>query len=162
MGGLTLSGSYTYAYVRIPATINPFPVYVAGVGMVVNTTPINIYQEYTPTDAVTGAIDYQTPFEHFTLRAHLDGNWNSGSYGTDRDPSTTLKAIKSQPGLVFNGRISVGDIELSSGARLTVSLWARNLFNEQHVYTRSISLTTGITGVFNDPTTFGVEGKVKF
>jgi iron complex outermembrane receptor protein len=160
--GLTLSGSYAYAYVQIPPTINPFPTYIPGVGMVVNTTPLNIYQEYTPTHAVTGAIDYQAPFEQFTLRAHLDGNWDSGSYGTDRDPSAVLKAIKSQPGLVFNGRIALGDIVVAEGSKLTVSLWARNLFNEEHLYTRSISATTGISGVFNDPRTYGVEFKVRY
>ena len=162
MRGLTLSGSYTYAYVHLPPTINPFPVFVPGVGTVVNATPINIYQEFTPTNAVTGAIDYQKPFEQFTLQAHLDGNWDSGSYDTDRDPSPTLKAIKSQPGLVFNGRIALGDIKLASGARLTVSLWSRNLFDEQHLYTRTNSLTSGVSGAFNDPRTFGFEGNVKF
>jgi iron complex outermembrane recepter protein len=162
MQGLTLSGSYTYAYVHLPPTINPFPVFVPGVGTVVNTTPITIYQEFTPADAVTGAIDYQTPFEQYTLRAHLDGNWDSGSYSTDRDPSPTLRAIKSQPGLVFNGRIALGDIKLDSGATLTLSLWSRNLLDEQHLYTRTNSITSGITGTFNDPRTFGFEGNVKF
>ncbi|MDR3474142.1 MAG: TonB-dependent receptor, partial [Devosia sp.] len=97
-----------------------------------------------------------------TLQAHLDGNWDSGSYGTDRDPSPTLKAIKSQPGLVFNGRIGLADIRVASGAKMAISLWSRNLFNEQHLYTRTISSTTGVSGIFNDPRTFGVEGNVKF
>jgi iron complex outermembrane receptor protein len=162
MEGLTISGSYTYAYVRIPATINPFPVFVPGVGTVVTTVPTALYQEYTPQNAVTGAIDYQRPFDNFTLRAHLDGNWDSGSYGTDRDPAPGVAAIKSQSGLVFNGRIALGDIQVAQGSRLTLSLWARNLFNEQHLYTRSFSPTSGISGVFNDPRTFGFEGRASF
>jgi iron complex outermembrane receptor protein len=161
--GLTLSASYAYNYVHVPATINPFPTYVPGVGMVVATTPTIIYQEVTPLNAASASIDYQRPFERFTLRAHLDGNWDSGSYSTDRDPSPGLTAIKSQPGLVFNGRIAAGDIAVpSTGARLTLSFWVRNLFNEQHLYTRGISLTGGITGVYNDPRTFGFEGNMKF
>ena len=163
MEGLTLSGSYTYAHVHLPPTLNPFPTFVPGVGMVVASTPTTIYQEFTPEHAVTGAIDYVRPFENFTVRAHLDGNWDSGSYSTDRDSSPTLPAIKSQPGLVFNGRISLADIGLaSSGGRLTVSFWVRNLFNEQHLYTRTNSLTSGITGVFNDPRTLGFQGKIDF
>jgi iron complex outermembrane receptor protein len=162
MEGLTLSASYTYAYVHLAPTINPFPTFVPGVGMVVATTPTTLYQEYTPQHAVSAAIDYARPFENFTVRAHLDGNWDSGSYGTDRDPSPVLKAIKSQSGLVFNGRISLADIELTgSGARLSLSLWGRNLFNEEHLYTRTISATTGTNGAFNEPRTFGLEGKVR-
>jgi iron complex outermembrane receptor protein len=162
MQGLTLSGSYTYAHISIPPTINPFPVFVPGVGTVVTTIPTTIYQEFTPEHAVTAAIDYQTPFEDFTLRAHLDGNWDSGSYGTDRDPAPGVPAIKSQSGLVFNGRIALSDIQVAQGSRLTLSLWSRNLFNEQHLYTRTFSPTSGINGVFNDPRTVGFEGRVSF
>ncbi|MGZ6039283.1 MAG: TonB-dependent receptor, partial [Phenylobacterium sp.] len=161
--GLTLTGSYTYAHVSLAPTINPFPTFVPGIGMVVSPTPFTIYQEFTPEHAVTGAIEYSRLFENFTLRAHLDGNWAAGSYGTDRDPSATLRAIKSQESLVFNARISLANIGLaSSTARLTLSLWARNLFDEQYLYTRNISLTSGISGNFNEPRTFGFEGKVSF
>ena len=63
---------------------------------------------------------------------------------------------------MFNGRISLADIQLAdSGARLSVSLWGRNLFNKEYLYSRNISLTTGITGSFNEPRTFGLEAKVK-
>jgi iron complex outermembrane recepter protein len=158
--GLTLSASYAYNYVSIPATINPFPVFVAGVGTVVSTTPIGIYQAWTPEHAASASIDYSLPLDGFTLRAHLDGNWDTGSYSTDRDPSPTLKAIRSESALVFNGRLSVADIELSSGAKLAVSIWGRNLFNEEHLYSRSISATNGISGNFNDPRTFGIDFKI--
>ncbi|HEX4182062.1 MAG TPA: TonB-dependent receptor, partial [Caulobacteraceae bacterium] len=161
--GLTMSASYAYNYVHIPATINPFPVFVPGVGTVVTTTPTTIYQEITPEHSVSGAIDYQRPFEDFTLQAHLDGNWDSGSYDTDRNPSPGLLAIKSQPGLVFNSRLSAGDIALkSSGATLTLSLWVRNLFDEQHLFSRSNSITGGVSGIYNDPRTFGFEGRIRF
>jgi len=160
--GLTLSASYTYAHVDLPPTLNPFPTYVPGVGMVVATTPTNLYQEFTPEHAATAAVDYVRPLGNFKLRTHLDASWDSGSYATDRDPGPTLKAIKSEPGLVFNGRISLADIELAgSDARLSVSLWARNLFNEEHLYTRTVSLTSGRSGSFNEPRTFGLEAKVK-
>jgi iron complex outermembrane receptor protein len=162
MEGLTISGSYTYAHVHLPPTINPFPTFVPGVGMVIATTPTTIYQEYTPEHSATGAVDYHLPFELFTLRAHLDGSWDSGSYGTDRDPSPALKAIKSQAGLVFNSRVSLTDIQMTSGAKLAVSVWARNLFNEQHLYTTNIQSTVGVIGAYNDPRTFGFEGNIQF
>lgn len=171
--GLTLSGSYTYSYVRMPDALNPFPTYVPGTGMVFATQATTFHQLYTPKHAVTGAIDYETHLEDLTLRAHLDANWNSGYYTTSSDiavgkdsAGNTVYApqYRSQPGFVFNGRFSVGDIALaSSGAKLTVSLWVRNLFNEAHMITRSeSSVGNGVTGLFNDPRTFGVQGNIKF
>ena len=161
--GVTLSISYAYNYVHIPPTINPFPTFVAGVGTVVTTVPTTIYQEFTPNDSLSGQLDYQRPFQYFVLKAHFDGNWDDGSYGTDRDSSPTLPAIKSQPGLVFNGRLSVADIGISSGGPADAgSLWARNLTNEQHLFIRTNSLTSGISGTYNDPRTFGFEGRASF
>lgn len=95
-----------------------------------------------------------------TLRVHFDGIYASGSYSTDRDPSPTLSAIRSQPALVFNGRLSLADIAVSNRGKVSVSVWARNLFNEEHLYSRSISATNGISGNFNDPRTFGIEVKI--
>ena len=72
--GLTLSANYAYNYVYIPPTINPFPAFQTGIGTVVSTTPIGIYQAWTPEHAASGAIDSTLPFKGFTLRAHIDGN----------------------------------------------------------------------------------------
>jgi iron complex outermembrane receptor protein len=161
---LILSGSYAYNYVHIPAVVNPYPTYVVGVGEVYSTTPTALNQIYTPLNSLTAAADYETPVNQFSLRAHLDANWDSGSYSsTIAYVSPGIRQIRSQPGLVFNARVSLGDIELpSSGAKMTVSLWARNLFDEAHLYTRSYSITSGVSGVYNDPRTFGFEGKVNF
>lgn len=160
--GLTISASYAYSDVQIPATLNPFPTFVTGVGMVLSSTPTRIYQEFTPEHAITGALDYERPFEGFTLQAHLDGSWDSGSYATDRDPSPVLAAIKSQDGMVFNGRISLTEIELASSVRMSVSIWARNLLDSEYLYSRNISATNGVTGAFNEPRTLGVEAKVRY
>jgi iron complex outermembrane receptor protein len=160
--GLTLSASYTYAVVDVPPTLNPFPTFVAGVGMVLATTPTRIYQEFTPEHAFTGAVDYETPIRSFTLQAHIDGSWDSGSYATDRDPSPVLAAIKSQDGMVFNGRIGLTDIEMAGTANLSLSLWARNLLNSEYLYSRNISSTNGVNGSFNEPRTFGFEAKVRY
>ena len=55
------------------------------------------------------------------------------------------------------------EIQLTgSTALLTVSLWVRNLFDEQHLVARSYSVGSGVYGYFNDPRTFGVQGNVKF
>jgi iron complex outermembrane receptor protein len=59
--------------------------------------------------------------------------------------------------------LAVADIDMGkSGALLTVSLWARNLFNVQHMFYRSTPSVLGAFGFFNDARTFGGEINVKF
>jgi iron complex outermembrane recepter protein len=164
--GLTLSASYAYNSVKIPATLNPFP----QTGNVFITVPIPIYQVYTPKHAASGAIDYEIPLNGFTLRAHLDGNYDSGYYGnyTDAEYDPVTRAVryaqpKGEKALVFNARLALADFDLgTSDAKLTVAAWARNVFNEQHLFYKTGAPRSGVQGFFNDPRTFGVEANIKF
>ena len=159
--GLTLSASYAYNSVKIPDTINPFP----QTGGVLITTPIPIYQVYTPEHSASASIDYELPLDGFTIKAHIDGNYNSGYYAnyTDSEYDPVTRAVRyAQPkgdkALVFNARLAVSDIEVGgNGSKLTFAVWARNLFNEQHLFYKSGSPRAGISGFFNDPRTFGFE-----
>ncbi len=163
--GLTLSASYAYNSVKIPDTINPFP----QTGGVFITVPIPIYQVYTPENSASASIDYSLPLDGFTLKAHFDGNYDSGYFAnyTDAEYDPVTRAVRyAQPkgdkALVFNARLALADYELgSSGAMLTVAVWARNLFNEQHLFYKSGSPRGGVQGFFNDPRTFGVEANIK-
>jgi iron complex outermembrane receptor protein len=179
--GLTLSGTYTYAYVRMPLYTDPVmrpQINAQGVvtGYALNT-PTPYHQLYTPANRITGSIDYRMPvFNDASLRLHLDGNWNDGEYTSTGDVSTGtrdasgntiyLPQLKSQAGAIFNGRISLGDIRLAgSGADLTLAVWARNLLNANLLISRSGSYTlpsSSVTGAFNDPRTFGGTVEVQF
>jgi iron complex outermembrane receptor protein len=164
--GLTLSASYAYNSVKIPATLNLFP----QTGGVFITVPIPIYQVYTPQHAASGSIDYELPLDGFTLRAHIDGNYSSGFYGnyTDAEYDPVTRAVryaqpKGEQALVFNGRLAFADFDLgASDAKLTVAVWARNLFNEQHLFYKSGAPRSGVQGFFNDPRTCGVAANIKF
>ncbi|WP_336961359.1 TonB-dependent receptor [Sphingobium aquiterrae] len=164
--GLTLTGSYSYNSVKIPDTLNPFP----QTGGVLITVPIPIYQVYTPEHSASGAIDYEVPMDGFIIRAHLDGAYDSGYYGAYTDSAynpvtraVTFKQPKGDSGLIFNGRLSLADIDLGgNGTKLTISAWARNLFNEEHVFLKSGAPTSGLAGFFNDARTFGGEVNMKF
>jgi iron complex outermembrane receptor protein len=166
--GLTLSGSFAWNSVKIPDTVNPFQQRINGVNVTV-TTSQHIYQVYTPEYSASGAIDYEVPLGGFTLKAHLDGNYDSGYYAgyTDVLIDTLTRAVRvAQPkgdtALVFNGRLALADIDVGNdGAKLTVSVWARNLFNEQHVFAKFASPTGGTTGFFNDFRTFGLDFNIK-
>lgn len=164
--GLTLTASYAYNSVKIPATVNPFP----QTGGVFITVPIPIYQVYTPKHSASGAVDYEVPLHNVKLRFHLDGNYDSGYYAnfTDSAYDPVTRAVrypqpKGDSSLVFNGRLSLADINLgTSGAKMAVSIWTRNLFDEQHLFVKSGAPTSGISGFFNDTRTFGGEVNVRF
>ncbi|MDE2596575.1 MAG: TonB-dependent receptor [Sphingomonadales bacterium] len=165
MPGLTLSASYAYSKVTIPATVNPFP---QANGAFI-TVPIPIYAIYTPEHAASGAIDYEVPLAGARLVAHLDANYDSGYFANYTDPgfNTTTGAVtiaqpKGDKAFIVNGRLALADVALgANGAQFTLAAWARNLFNEQHAYYRSFSPLAGGTGLFNEPRTFGVELSVK-
>jgi iron complex outermembrane recepter protein len=166
--GLTLSASYAYNSVKIPDTLNPFP--QSNNNGKPFTVPVPIYQIYTPESSASVSIDFEQPLNGFTLRAHIDGNYDSGYFAnyTDSNYNNLNRSVvfaqpKGDKALVFNGRLAIVDVALGeSDAKLAVALWGRNLFNEQHVFYKSGSATAGLQGFFNDPRTFGVEANIKF
>lgn len=170
--GLTLTGNYAYNYVSIPATSNPFP---QGANGTIVATPIVIYPVYTPRNSASGAIDYEVPLDNFALRFHLDANYGDGFFANNNDPQQEVRNAagvvtqqrilqpKGDSAFIVNGRFSIADIGLGeSGAKASLSVWARNLFNEQHLFVKLLSPLTGTSGFFNDPRTFGVELNTKF
>jgi iron complex outermembrane receptor protein len=164
--GLTLSASYAYQYVRIPAAVNPYP-NAAGV---ISTLAVPVYQTYTPEHSASGAIDYELPLNGFTIRAHVDGNYDNGYYSTAADPRyvgpgnpTNILQPKTDKAFVVNGRVAVGDIAMGgSDATITFAVWARNLFNEQHLRYTTVSPTSGQGGFFNEQRTIGAEFNIRF
>ncbi|MGA0601327.1 TonB-dependent receptor [Caulobacter sp. KR2-114] len=180
--GLTLSGTYTYAYVKMPLFTDPVPrpqINSAGVvtGYALNT-PTLYHQLYTPTNRITFAIDYERPVfnDAAVARIHFDGNWNDGQYSSTGDVSTGTKdangatiylpQLKSQAGAIFNARVSLGNIHVAEyGAQMTVAFWVRNLFNTNLLTSRSGNYSlasSSISGAFNDPRTFGGTVGMKF
>jgi iron complex outermembrane receptor protein len=70
---------------------------------------------------------------------------------------------KGDKAFVVNGRVALADIGLGdSGGKMTVAFWARNVFNEQHLFYKSGAPTSGVVGFFNDPRTFGGEVNIRF
>ena len=107
------------------------------------------------------------------LKFHFDGNYSQATQAFDQF------ATKNDSSLIFNGRVSLADIGTGNGRNLTLSLWGRNLFNEQYVFRRdpsnslpaaptssvtsgSIANVLGDYGNFNAPRTYGVEASFKF
>ena len=160
---LTLSAGYAYNKVEIPATVNPFR---QGNGQFI-TVPVPIYQVYTPETSGSVALDYERPLGEMSLVAHIDANYSDGYYAnyTDvaYDPVTravTIKQPKGDSSFIVNARIALADIPVGSGTA-SVSLWSRNLFDDQHVFVKFLDPRFGTAGFFNEPRTFGIEFSVK-
>ncbi len=169
--GLTLNASYTYTYTKIP------PVLITYTAGGIST---NVYQDFyivfTPRNAASGQIDYVLPIGGSDTRVkfHLDANYSESTQTFDQF------ATHNDASLLFNGRISIADIDLGSGGqKFTIGVWGRNLFNTSYVYRRdpsnslpgapTTSVTTGSVnnilgdyGNFNAPRTFGLDASIAF
>ncbi len=192
--GLTMGLSYAYTYTDIPPVSVTYTAFCTGVGkpstactsagQALNSTTAlqKFYIVFTPRNAAAGTIDYEIPVSGDTrLKFHLDANYADATQSFDQF------ATKADSSFIVNGRISLLDIGLGGGAaKFNLSVWGRNLFDEQHVYRRDPSnslpavQSSPVTGVpnvvaignvgnvlgdygnFNVPRAFGVDASLKF
>ncbi len=157
---LSFGVSYSYTYWKVPPTPNPL---VAG-------NPLQpLFLVYTPPHALSGNVDYVVPLggNGTKLRFHVDANYSAAHYSFDNEPVLVDKSF------LVNARLAIADIPMNdAGQTVTVSFWARNLFDEQHIYRRSNANRVPIDGNyrtvvgdyanFNAPRTFGVDATLKF
>ena len=115
-----------------------------------------INSNFTPRHALTLTADYTFPrFSFGELRIHFDGN-TAGNYLANN--TVTYKADSA---FLVNGRISLGDIELSSG-NLELSMWVKNLTNETYNYFDFRVASRQTSTIYNDPRTYGFQARVRF
>jgi len=157
---LTVGGSYAYTHWKVPPTPNPL---VAG-------NPLQpLFIVYTPRHAASGSIDYRMPVGGGAteIRLHLDANYASSAYTFDNED------VRAEPSFIVNARLSLADISMGAGGQtLTLSAWARNLLDEEHIYRRSNANRFPIDGNFgavigdyanfNAPRTYGLEARLAF
>ncbi len=145
-----LTVGFTHAYTDIDAltTQDPF-----GAGVEVTVQPL-----LAPRHASSLAVDYWVPFANAAaLKFHVDGNWSDGFYTSEYDQMLTDSSF------VVNARFALVDMPLNAdGASLDISLWARNLLDEEHLFYKLNNASLGQSGIFNDPRTYGLELAVHF
>ncbi len=145
--GLTLTASYAYTKGDLQKAINPFSP---------SAPAQNVFLISTPKNAFSGAIDYSLPLKWATVQAHVDANGGDGYHTQSSD------IVLTDSSLLVNARLSLADIDLDNTAKLQVSLWSRNLFNEQHTFFQTGSAQSLLLGIYNQPRTFGAEATVRF
>lgn len=145
-----LTVGFTHAYTDIDAltALDPF-----GAGVAVTVQPL-----LAPKHASSLALDYWLPFANAAaLKFHIDGNWSDGFFTSEYDQMLTDSSF------VVNARVALVDLPLNAdGATLDVSLWARNLLDEEHLFYKLNNAALGQSGIFNDPRTYGLELAVRF
>jgi iron complex outermembrane recepter protein len=152
VAGLTMGASYAYTSVKVPSIANPF----------LPGNPLTtVFVAFTPKHAASGYMDFDLPLNESgtKVRFHIDGNYASEQY-TFQDED-----VLAQPSFIVNGRVALVDVPVgNSGQLVTFSAWARNLFNETHIYRRSNAnnATLGAYANFNAPRTFGADVTVNF
>ncbi len=152
MDHVTFGASYAYTYTKVPAIPNPF---------LIGNPLAQVFVVYTPKHAASGYLDYDLPINDAgtKVRFHIDGNYASEQY------SFQAEDVLAEPSFVVNGRIALVDVSMGAGGqKVTFSAWARNLFNESHIYRRSNANngTLGAYANFNAPRTFGFDASISF
>jgi len=146
LSGLTFTASYAYSKIELSKAFNPF----------VNAQSV-VYPLYSPRNAGSFAVDYAVPFMGAMFEAHADANLSDGYYTSTTDPTL------SDSSFIVNGRLAVADIPLAeAGAHMAVSVWSRNLLNEQHAFLKNFNPALGTYAIFNEPRTYGIEATVKY
>ncbi|WP_395614054.1 TonB-dependent receptor [Allosphingosinicella sp.] len=143
---LTLGLSYAYTHARVPPTPNPF---------LPGNPLFPVFVVFTPRNALSGSLDYNVPVggQGAQVRLHLDANYADPQY------SFQAESVRTDSSFIVNGRIALADVRVGPEARVTFSLWSRNLLNETHIYRRSAAnaAVLGDYANFNAPRTFGAE-----
>lgn len=164
---ITVGVSYSYTSVKIPPA--PFP--FTGNAVVPLGTPFPVNVVYTPPNAAAAYVDYKVPVRSMTFRAHVDANYADPQYAfqsefADVSPTASLTrsvAVKTGSSFVVNSSVALADIVMG-GSNATISLWARNLFDETHIYRISAANrgTIGDYANFNPTRTYGIELQLTF
>jgi iron complex outermembrane receptor protein len=155
---LSLGLSYAYTYSKVPDAENTVQEALNNNGVAVFQP---VYIVFTPKNAVSGSLDYDLPINDAgtAVRFHVDGNYSDPMYTFDNED------VQSDKSFIVNARLSLADITMSSaGQKLTIAAWARNLFNEEHIYRRSNANQKALGDYvnYNAPRTYGVEATVNF
>ena len=155
---LSLGASYAYTYTNVPLARNTVQEALNGNGVPVFQ---QVFIVFTPRNALSGTVDYNLPIGEAgtELRLHFDGNY--------ADPQHTFDAedVLSDKSFIANARIALADIPMSGGGqKLTLAVWARNVFNEEHIYRRSNQnfAVLGDYGNYNPPRTLGIDATISF
>jgi iron complex outermembrane receptor protein len=166
--GLTVGASYAYTKVVVPDA--PFP--FTGNNFIAVGVPFPVHVVYTPENAYSLFADFEQPLSgDLRVRAHLDANYADAqhSFQTEfADVSATAVqfqnvSVMTDSSFIVNGSIALAGIK-AGNSEASLSLWSRNLLDEEHIYRISASNrgTIGDYANFNPPRTFGVELSLDF
>ncbi|MBA2590580.1 MAG: TonB-dependent receptor [Alphaproteobacteria bacterium] len=166
-----LRAGLSYAYTDTEVPTAPFP--FTGNTVVPQGSPFPVNVVYTPKNAASGYIDYERDLFGATFKFHIDGAYASRQYAfqaefADVSPTASVTrpvAAKTDSSFIINSSVALANIKAGSGyATGTLSLWSRNLLDEEHIYRISAANrgTIGDYANFNPPRTYGLEFRIAY
>lgn len=155
---LRLTFGYAYTETSVPDAQNPFPATPAcpSCGTI---QPVFII--YTPRNAWSASLDYVYPLSFANIRVNVNASYADGTQSFEQSSQETDDSF------IVNARVSLADWTVADGRDMTLSVWSRNLLDEEHIYRRSTENRTGTNAIgdyanFNEPRTYGVELSLAF
>lgn len=146
--GLNFNAAYAYTSADMPQARNPFA----------NNALTIVNLVYTPENTGNISVDYEKPLNFAKLNAHIDVTYSDGYHALSSENSLTDAYT------TVNARVALSEIRLNKDTKMTVSLWSRNLTDEQHTFVSMMAYWPylGKTGIYNEPRTYGIDFNVKY
>lgn len=113
---------------------------------------------YSPRHTVNASLVYSfDPMPVGSLRARIDYAWLDDQYiGVNDDPTSNIDAYG-----LWNARLTLADIPTGGRGELAVSLWGKNLADEEYL-TSSVNLQVFTANQWGDPRSYGLELTYRF
>ena len=147
--GLTMTASYAYLDTEPMTLFNPLTEQIA-------TIPVIM----APKHAGSGAVDYRFDAFGVPMQIHVDGIWSSKNY------NNIIDTTEESSYFLANARFTIEDVVRMGGGSLSLSLWGKNIFGKRYdTYDGPFvgpTMTGAVISIYNEPSTYGVEARIRF
>ena len=115
---------------------------------------------FSPENATTITAEYRHEISAGEMAYLLAYDWRDEHYSTSLQTAANSYEIKAYG--VTNARISLQKIDMGSDMQGSISVWAKNLLDEEYVSYQFGGFTQGALGTFGEPRTIGADFTVQF
>lgn len=152
--GLTMNFSYGY----LDADYESFKIRNLATNQIDDLTSVSLFP-YSPKSSASLGLNYEQNLGFGVLSMRTDWSYSSSFY-VYHDPLNSARTGVDDYDVV-NLRIGISEIALGGDNELAVSLWGKNILDEEYRI-NGIPTATGAVNYYGDPATFGLDVSYKF
>lgn len=152
--GLTMNFSYGY----LDADYESFKIRNLLTNQIDDLTSVSLFP-YSPKSSASLGLNYEQNLGFGVLSMRTDWSYSSSFY-VYHDPLNSARTGVDDYDVV-NLRIGISEIALGGDNELAVSLWGKNILDEEYRI-NGIPTATGAVNYYGDPATFGLDVSYKF